>query len=542
MNTIIRLLLLTIFLFEGSVSASIYAQNTEICDNGVDDDQDGLIDLNDEDCACQIIEPISLIPNPSFENQTCCPTNRSQMDCAETWIQASAPTTDYIHECGWMGWENLPIPLPIPDGEGALGFRDGRFSQMGGGNNGGNDLTNPNWKEYAGACLTAPLRAGVSYTFQFYIGFTHPQNSPPINVTFFGTADCANLPFGDGNSEFGCPTNGPNWTRLGGVRASGSNEWRLSTINVTPTIDIHAIAIGPPCNRSTSSENPYYFFDNLVLAEQSAFEFDIQASTQPCADELALFLPEYDTLAYQWYKNGEALVGETQAQLQQKPSTGQYSVILTSSEDCSQTKPFDFAAPQFSTQNTQNICRGESFTFNNRQITASGTYLDTLKSVNNCDSIVQLTLNVVDNITTAVNAKVFPWETFNIGNHQFSEEGAYTRTIPSSSGCDSTVQLVLNHYAVYIPNIFSPNDDGVNDFFTINGGQDLEVVEDLTIIDRWGNQVYRQTATLGRNSDKGWDGQSQGKKVSTGVYLYTANILMNDGIERAISGMVTLIR
>jgi len=87
MNTIIRLLLLTIFLFEGSVSASIYAQNTEICDNGVDDDQDGLIDLNDEDCACQIIEPISLIPNPSFENQTCCPTNRSQMDCAETWIQ-----------------------------------------------------------------------------------------------------------------------------------------------------------------------------------------------------------------------------------------------------------------------------------------------------------------------------------------------------------------------------------------------------------------------------------------------------------------------
>ncbi len=541
MNIKIRSLFLVLFIISGMLPASSQAQGIEVCDNGVDDDNDGLIDLNDEDCACQIIEPISLIPNPSFEDQLCCPTRRSQMDCAATWIQASAPTTDYIHECGWLGWPNLPIPLPIPDGEGALGFRDGRFPQMEN-NNGGNSDNNPNWKEYAGACLTSPLKAGVSYTFRFYIGFTNAESSPPINVTFFGTSDCKNLPFGNGDSAFGCPTNGPGWTRLGVAQASGNNEWRQLSINITPTEDIHAITIGPPCNSSSASQNPYYFFDNLVLAEQSAFEFDIKADTQPCANDLSLSIPNYDSLTYQWYKNGKALIGETLSQLQQPPSDGRYIVVLTSSESCNMTRPFDFAAPQFFNQINQTICEGENLNFNNRQITTSGTYWDTLKSVNNCDSIIQLTLTINSNLETVVNAKIFPWEIFNIGNHQFSEKGTYNRTISSSFGCDSTVQLVLNHYAVYIPNIFSPNGDGVNDFFTITGGQDLTAVKDLTIIDRWGNQVYQQNASASRDSNKGWDGQSKGKKASTGGYLYTANLFMDDGKERAISGMVTLIR
>ena len=48
----------------------------EICDNGVDDDGDGRVDQNDEDCFCELAEAVSLIPNPSFENQDCCPNNR----------------------------------------------------------------------------------------------------------------------------------------------------------------------------------------------------------------------------------------------------------------------------------------------------------------------------------------------------------------------------------------------------------------------------------------------------------------------------------
>jgi len=71
----------------------------EVCDNGIDDDMDGLIDLNDPDGNCLSAAPISLIPNPSFEDKSCCPNSNSMLEC-DTWIQASVATTDYMHSCG----------------------------------------------------------------------------------------------------------------------------------------------------------------------------------------------------------------------------------------------------------------------------------------------------------------------------------------------------------------------------------------------------------------------------------------------------------
>lgn len=160
----------------------------EICDNGIDDDGDGLIDLNDPECTCELLEPESLIPNPSFEQLNCCPSDLEQLHCAKFWIQASTPTTDFIHACGWMGYERYPPPWPFPDGNGVLGFRDGIFLR--------NENPQRNWKEYAGACLINPMRKGVEYRFEFYVGFVSPDISPPINISFFGTTECANLPFG----------------------------------------------------------------------------------------------------------------------------------------------------------------------------------------------------------------------------------------------------------------------------------------------------------------------------------------------------------
>ena len=229
-------------------------QLEEICDNGLDDDQDGLVDLNDPDCECPVVEPVSLIPNPSFEDKTCCPNDRSQLECAETWIQASEPTTDYLHTCGWMGWDGLPVPMPFPDGQAVVGFRDGR-ARMG--------EPDPEWKEYVGACLLAPMRVGVSYRFEFWVGFTNGVNSPSINIHLFGTGDCMNLPFGVGDSDFGCPTNGPGWTKMGSRSVSGTNRWVKTSIDVTPTQDIYAITIGPGCPNRPREDSLYYFLDNL---------------------------------------------------------------------------------------------------------------------------------------------------------------------------------------------------------------------------------------------------------------------------------------
>jgi len=131
-----------------SFSFTLGAQ--EICDDAIDNDGDGLIDLNDtEDCICETEIPSSLIPNPSFEEYIDCPTGEAQLENAQDWIQASEATSDFIHTCGnFLGnmyANNARAPLPFPDGDGCIGFRDG------------NTNSRPNFKEYVGSALTARI-------------------------------------------------------------------------------------------------------------------------------------------------------------------------------------------------------------------------------------------------------------------------------------------------------------------------------------------------------------------------------------------------
>ena len=138
---------------------SLTTNGQEICDNGIDDDFDGLIDLNDTiDCVCAGFatssQDTSLIPNYSFENMNCCPNTFSQLNCADTWLQASTATSDYYNTCGFTSIAGMAPPLGRPDGSGYVGFYNG--------------ATDPQYKEYIGACLTNTMVTGTSYTIDFF--------------------------------------------------------------------------------------------------------------------------------------------------------------------------------------------------------------------------------------------------------------------------------------------------------------------------------------------------------------------------------------
>ena len=218
MNKIIHL---TAFLF---FSLSFQLQAQEVCDNAIDDDGDGLTDLNDDDCICNSLVPSSLIPNPSFEEMTCCPLENERLDCADGWIQASAPTTDFVHTCGgYLGNTSIPAfaPLPFADGEGGVGFRDGQ-GQVG-----------SNYKEYVGACLTEPMETGASYRLDFFVGFQdNIPGSKDFNIALFATTQCSRLPFGGNSTQIGCPLNAGNYVQLGELHVSGSNEWVNAVLNL----------------------------------------------------------------------------------------------------------------------------------------------------------------------------------------------------------------------------------------------------------------------------------------------------------------------
>lgn len=520
-----------------SLGHSSAVQPEEVCNNGMDDDNDGLIDLNDPDCACPIVKPISLIPNPSFEDYICCPRSRGLLTCAETWIQASAATTDFLHTCDWMGWDDLPVPLPMPDGEACIGYRNGRFNT-----DNFSDRKAPNYKEYVGACLSSPLGANITYRFRFNVGFTYAENSPPTEVVFYGTSNCNNLPFGDDNREFGCPTNAPGWVILGSVPASGTETWTENQIDIIPKEDIYAIAIGPSCEEEDASADLYYFLDNLTLADRKAFEFEISEHGAPCSDTFSLRLPAFDTLQYQWYRNGVAILGATQAILQPVEENGNYQVRITSQEGCKVTYQYPFERPGFLEERKVVICQGETYRFYGQTLEKTGTYAENLKSIDHCDSIIQLTLQVTENPVDTLSAKLFPGESYEVGSFSFSDAGRHLATLSTDLGCDSIVVIDLNFYQVYVPNAFSPNHDGVNDHFVVYADKDLVMIQTIRIFNRWGQLVYEGKELLPNDTFQAWDGNTHLGQAPNGVYVYSASLLMADGIERNIKGTFSLVR
>ncbi len=95
----------------------------------------------------------------------------------------------------------------------------------------------------------------------------------------------------------------------------------------------------------------------------------------------------------------------------------------------------------------------------------------------------------------------------------------------------ATVHVTIVHAELIIPNAVTPNGDGKNDVFFIQG---LEYYDnaDLTIFNRWGNEVYRS-----RNYQQNWDGA----QVSDGTYYYRI-ILKKDGVETIHKGWVLVKR
>ena len=95
--------------------------------------------------------------------------------------------------------------------------------------------------------------------------------------------------------------------------------------------------------------------------------------------------------------------------------------------------------------------------------------------------------------------------------------------------------------SIYIPNIFSPNGDQINDDFGISFGPDLNLQAiQGSIYDRWGNGIFQ--------SDKipfSWDGTRQGLLMAPGVYVYVLRVTYTvDGkvVEQTFSGEMTLVR
>jgi len=88
------------------------------------------------------------------------------------------------------------------------------------------------------------------------------------------------------------------------------------------------------------------------------------------------------------------------------------------------------------------------------------------------------------------------------------------------------------------PNAFSPNGDGHNDYFTLEGWKSCLVEFEVRIYDRWGEKVYDSKDIL-----QGWDGTYRGKPLDPAVFVYYISAkLVSSGQEITKKGNVSLIR
>lgn len=87
-----------------------------------------------------------------------------------------------------------------------------------------------------------------------------------------------------------------------------------------------------------------------------------------------------------------------------------------------------------------------------------------------------------------------------------------------------------------IPNAFSPNNDGQNDYFKIWGITNEQVLE-FKVFNRWGTILYNES-----NSTTGWDGTHKGVAQPLGVYGYVIRIKFPNGNIEIYRGTVTLVR
>ena len=222
---------------------------------------------------------------------------------------------------------------------------------------------------------------------------------------------------------------------------------------------------------------------------------------------------------YQWYDTTTVMIGDT-AQNLTGAGTGTYSVLITDANGC--------------------VATGSSTVF-----TVPGI-APVVASITPPLSQGTVPLNVTFS-SNATNATSYVW---NLGNGTgstsqnpattYTAAGTYTVLLVASNGSclDTASALVIvdDPVKIIIPNIYSPNGDGINDewFITCVGIRTLH----CDIFNRWGTLVYQLLAV-----DQKWDGvMNNGNTATDGTYFYILDATGFDGKVYKSHGSLTLVK
>lgn len=166
------------------------------------------------------------------------------------------------------------------------------------------------------------------------------------------------------------------------------------------------------------------------------------------------------------------------------------------------------------------------------------------------DTLIGVSPLLVNFTNESQNANIYSWDLGNDSivsgvehpSNGYITTGTYTVILTASKDglCPDTasaIVIIKENFSIIIPNVFTPNGDNINDFFTILN-TDVEIL-DVEIFDRWGLKLFEYHTIYGA-----WDGRSAKTNIACtdGTYYYIIYAKGYNGSEVKKTGAFSLIR
>jgi gliding motility-associated-like protein len=357
----------------------------------------------------------------------------------------------------------------------------------------------PNYREYLQTKLRKPLQKGRSYTVEAYCRRHQYAGTITNNIGFYFSVGSTNVTM---NSSLLLPVKPQinieqpidsfkEWVKIGGCFIADDNYDYLTIGNFFD--DNHTLfQTGSLPNRG---DYPYYLLDDVVVKETPVDKLPrahfLGADSTLCPQQiLTIRLLDVPQVTYKWQDGSDVLNYAISR-------SGSYSVVAQ--------------LDQCVVKDTINVVIEKSF-----RLPADTTL---------CNA-EQLVIRPTSHDARAIWSNGSGDSTLTI-----SETGLYWLRVPTSH-CNLADSIRVGFVGCnpFIPNVFTPNGDGKNDFFVIDPDNDKRIEWHIIILNRWGGKVYE--ANPYRND---WDGGN----LPSAVYYY---LLDNRQYNRQVKGWVTVYR
>ncbi len=332
----------------------------------------------------------------------------------------------------------------------------------------------------------------------------------------------------------------------------------LPNPNNTDTVTLTVSYSSTICNSTTSTDLTIQILNDNRIDITSQ---DVNSCMPVDSVSVTLVDGEYGSI--QWYPSSNLTNPNDLQSGFISPFEGEqtYTVIATDKYNCfSDTTKFHFKQGSMSIDTIKaTICEGKAYTANGFYATTPGIHTNSIQTSLGCDSIVVLDLTVLpisvsiekltedfcDDFTMTLKASGDSIDKLSWSTGETTEQitvtspGLYTVTA-SNANCSANAQIqVLGcTFDIFVPNTFTPNNDGVNDLFYIPmmDGMPFESFV-IYIYDRWGRMIFTSDDPYFK-----WDGTYKGKKIQTCTLSYRIDYKMQYETAAQMKGHINIIR